>query len=372
MLQPGPLSDQHLVKLYDIFVSGFSLPEFEIVVLSINRSMDSVSTSKSERFFAVLKQSRREGWMIELTLAAHHRNPANAALAEFVRDHIGPEHVNPQSQQAVTAPADPFTVSFLRSNNSVPFVNRSDLRLHLRQMFDIENGPRIMAVDSSLQRCGKSYTVELIRFLARHHDQRTAYVNIVEEWRPGFGPGQLAELLAEQIGMDVSTMPAREAQVARWNKELCRWLTREINATGDFWWIVIDGLGQAPNRANNLDDFIHELATIIERDDQSMNRLVLISFAVNDLPLNLRARTLEEIIHDHIGIHHLSAFFSNQVEQFRSLHNLDGAELEEVPQTLTAWVQSKLEEYPEEDQPDAIEFLIVKAMKELNALVNEN
>ena len=372
MLQPVTISEQHLAVLHDILLDGFTLNDFELAVFSIDRTIDSVSNSQSERFFDVLKQARREGWIEALVKSLHHRKPGNVALCDFVRDHLGPEHLDPRSAQATSSTADPFAVSFLRSNNSVPFVDRVTLRRHLRQMFDIENGPRIMAVFSDIPRCGKSYTFELIRFLARHFDHRTAYIDINEEWTADFDPARLAELLADKIGADTDDMPAREAQMARWNKELCRWLMRKIYASGAFWWIVIDGLSQAPGLTVDLQDFIHELAALVEKEDRPMHRLVLISFSVDGLPINLRARAIEETIQDRIGLQELTDFFTSQVQRVKTERNLSDADVQDVPQTLASWVHDELDGYPPDEQPYALELLIVKAMEQLLSLASQN
>ena len=371
MLQAISIDDQKVVQLFDIFKDGFSLSEFEIVIMSIGRTMDSVADSTNVRFLDTLKQAKRQNWINDLVVAAHKRSPNNADLAVFVVENYGDAFLSPDSKPAHLANVDPFDVTFLRSNHSVPFVNRKPLRTQLRQMFDIENGPRLMAVTSDLEQCGKSYTYELIRYLALHHEQRTAYIDIIDEWTADFGPAQLAGLIAEKIGADPAQMPAREAQMARWNKELCRWLTREIRKSNEFWWVVIDGLSQAPNLTVDLQDFVHELAAMVEKEDQPSHRLILISFSKDGLPINLRARAIEDTIHDRIGLNELTSFFTAEVNRLSAQPGIDLSDENDAATTLASWVHAELNEYAPEEQPYALELLIVKAMEQLLTPANQ-
>ena len=365
------ITHEHLLDAFKIFQEGFTLQEFELVVVTCVAAPVSVSTEPAANISATLREALRSNWIDELILNGHNLKPGVSTLAGFVEEHFGSDHVNPASNFAVTAPDDPFGVTFLRNNESVPFVNRQPLRTHLRQMFDVDNGPRIMTVHSDLGQCGKSYSAELIRFLARHHDQRSVSIDIFEEWTAEFGPEQLARLLATEIGADTSALPAREAQMARWNRQLCSWINREIKSSGAFWWIVIDGFSKVSNLTTDLLDFIHEMAAVIEKEDRPMYRLVLISLSPEDLPINLRARVIEENIPGHIGKLELAEFFTQQVDRVKANHDLTDADVENVPQVLAEMVLDELTNLSEEERPFALELLIKNAMDQLEATIDQ-
>lgn len=365
-------------ELNDAFVGAFnSQSEFGMVLASIGKNFNTIAApgSNLDRYFQVITVALEEGWLDDLALIAHERKPTHPGLCAFIRQHFGDKHLQPECRAALIVPADPFEVRFLRSNRSVPFVNRVELREKLRSMFDIRNGPRVLAIHGESPKSGKTYSKELIRFLALNKDQHTAYVDINEEWVPDFGPLHLVRLLGKKIKADINRIPQREAQVARWNKELCKWLYDEIVASDLFWWIIIDGFNNIPRLSDDVEEFIYELVELIEDDAEQPQmhfRLVLIGYNAKEAQLNLlRNRAEQDVINSPIGLMELTCFFENQVDQFKAEHDLSDEDVAGIADDLANWVLEKLGELAEADRVDSLEGFIGEAMAQLRSLKDE-
>ena len=264
--------DDFLIELDEALRDAFNPPAFERF-LFFRLKLKVYDIAPQGTFvmvmYAVLKDAYSAGWIRDLIAAACVEVPLNPKVVAFVAKY--PEW-NPANQPK---PIDHYNACRLISNR--PFINRLKLRELLKKI-DAPNESRVLVVTGDPM-SGKTYTSEFIRYLTQNRqNQKAIYVDLD---RYTYTPGDLAEELGNKIRGSTLQMPKRfEEQPARWNHQLCNYVTSEvINTSPITWWFIFDGFRQLDTAT---DDFLHELVLAAEANLARL-RIVLLGYG-NELP----------------------------------------------------------------------------------------
>ncbi|MEZ4638675.1 MAG: effector-associated domain EAD1-containing protein [Caldilineaceae bacterium] len=293
-----------LRKLWDALLDAYPNPaDFDrMLFFRTGRRTDniaSVGATFQQRVYDVIVNAQSEHWMQDLAVGAHKDNPLHASLRAFVAATF-PDAVDMVG--ATVTNVDPTSAYFLREDRSLVFINRRDLRRGLQELVKRGSGPRILAVHSDLTRCGKTYTAELIRYVAHQRQEKYAYIDLREEISLGNGLQELVEQLGRKLGADIRTIPEKESLTARWVKNLVLWLLDQVNRSQSFWWIVFDSINQVSGLPNDVHDFISRFARQLEEEFDPACRLVLLSYRGEDqLPPDIGLRVVQDYIVNELG-----------------------------------------------------------------------
>jgi hypothetical protein len=363
------LDHRRLRQLYNALLATFTeRVEFErILLFSTGHSVDHLASDRaglSQAIFDVIKAAHSNNWIRQLVKGAHEHNATQPLLRQFVAETF-PDLLIGQDTGAESG--GNLLEAFLLGKGRL-FINRDQLRKGLGDLIQPGPGisPRIMTISSELGRCGKTYSHELIRFIALKRQDRVAYIDLIEEISLGSDLAQLMEQLAHRLDADRRNIPVQEAQTARWIRNLTVWLMDQINRSGQFCWLVFDGIDQVEALPQEIHDFIIRLAQQIEGEFNPACRLVLISYHSEQLPPTLRHRVVEEIIGQAVVPDQLRAFVTAHVQQLLSVDDGD-EEAREVAAAICDMVTDKLSTLPEESRPFAISRLLEEALQKLEA-----
>ena len=363
------LDHRRLRQLYDALLATFTeRVEFErILLFSTGHSVDHLASDRaglSQAIFDVIKAAHSNNWIRQLVKGAHEHNATQPLLRQFVAETF-PDLLIGQDTGAESG--GNLLDAFLLGKGRL-FINRDQLRRGLGDLIQPGPGisPRIMTISSELGRCGKTYSHELIRFIALKRQDRVAYIDLIEEISLGSDLTQFMEQLAHRLDADRRNIPEQEAQTARWIRNLTVWLLDQINRSGQFCWLVLDGIDQVEALPQEIHDFIIRLAQQIEAEFDPACRLVLISYHSKQLPPALRHRVVEEIIGQAVVPDQLQAFVTAHVQQLLGVDDGD-QEAREVAAAICDMVTEKLSALPEESRPFAISRLLEEALQKLEA-----
>jgi hypothetical protein len=204
--------------------------------------------------------------------------------------------------------ADHFEAVFVRGGQ--PFLDRRSLRQHLRALAT-PGGARILAVGGP-PRSGKTYTIELISYLA--DVQATAgdkfnilWVDLDDEATFLLSPGDLASAIVDKLPMRVEARPPKSD---RWVPELRDWIVREVKRSGGTWWLVLDNFHH-PDLPQDTRSLIGQLMVQADRAVPEL-RVVMLTHTPELLPAKLAGRILTEQTAS-VGPPELTAFFTQLV-----------------------------------------------------------
>lgn len=181
---------------------------------------------------------------------------------------------------------DKFEATVLRGNRV--FLNRAALRKAIREMVDPE-GRRILIVNGP-RGSGKTYTREFILDVTYNMpSHRVIYIDMDSS---DFGPAELAQTIAYQIGSDVGQIPvAADEPPLRAIQRLCNYLMAGFGRnTSITWWLIFDGFSR-PLRPDT-DELIRELTG---RTTSHGLRIVLLNYT-SQLTMQLSERAIREEI----------------------------------------------------------------------------
>jgi hypothetical protein len=323
------------------------------------------SATLPQVIFKVIEKAQSENWLQQLVVGAHQHNPRQLQLRQFVATTFPDEMIEVGSG---TSSDDPLAACFLSEDRSLVFIDRVELRKGLRELTRPGRIRRILAVHSDLNRCGKTYTAEFIRFVALQRQERVAYVDLREEISLGEGLQELVEQLGRKLRANTNEIPTQEALTARWIRNLVIWLIDQINRSGHFWWFVFDSINQVEGLPNEIHDFIVRLARQLEIEEfDPPCRLVLISYQGREqLPPEIGLRVVQDEIRNEVGPAQMQGFFEEQIRLLLG-EDANDDEVQATTATLCDVVRSKLNALPEGIRPYAISSMVSEALRELEA-----
>ncbi|MEM7131943.1 MAG: effector-associated domain EAD1-containing protein [Chloroflexota bacterium] len=319
--------------------------------------------------FSVIKEAQAWGWLGRLIEGAHQENPTNRKMRHFIKMHFSELLVAIAEDNE--GAADPLNANFLNEDRSMLFVDRLQLRKGLRELTGSGRTPRILAVHSDLEKCGKTYTKEFIQFVALRKEHRVAYIDIGEEIEFGSGLQDLVEQLARKLRADLSDLPPKESQTARWIRNLVHWLLDQINRTDLFWWLVLDSINQVEVLPKEIHDFIQRLALELDEEFDPPCRLILLSYQGKEqLPIEIRSRVVQDEIIEKPRPEQMRDLFAMQIRQLLG-EDAEDDEVQEMVDMLTDLLKSKLAPLPEIERPFVMSSLVRDVLQELEASLVE-
>ena len=246
----------------------------QFVSFRLEQSLDAISEGNlTDRAYSLIAWAEANGRLRELVEKATAYRPGNVTLAAVSSSTL--VYLDTLDAQSWDVPQDPFDACILRGRFA--FLDRADLRRSLREL-SAAQGSRTLVVNGA-SRSGKTYSLQLIAFLAdRLGLYRVIPIDLREEGAD-FGPKDLVTKLLNRMGRNSSVREIPEQQqqqAARWNRELCDWLLGEIRQTETTWWIVVDGVDQVQVHPDTL-DLIMKLVGAAETTESAL-RIVLLAF----------------------------------------------------------------------------------------------
>jgi len=322
------LSAADLTTLRKLVVDLFDLDDLTILVADLGYDIETIvgaGIDKEKAAFKVLTAANNDSWIDRFIAAFEAKKPNNPDVKAFVSS----------LTVAVAAAANPYGVCFADNR---PFVNRSTLRVTLRSL--ITGGPRILVVRGE-PRSGKTYTGNLIKYLASNVGFEVVTVNLVK-YAAGrdVSPVDIGDALARQMGLGKPPELGNE-QLSRWTLAYFDWLVGQLrprDGGAKTWWIVIDGF-QSISVPQAVNDFIDELAARVDATLLS-TRVTLISYE-RELPAEVGPIIAEDVTSE-ITVDDLSDFFM----QFYREQKPHMAEFEDHATTHAAEIAVMMETAP--------------------------
>jgi hypothetical protein len=228
---------------------------------------------------------------------------------------------------AIPAPAaagiDPYLVCLLGSGGRRPFLDRTELRTHLRELAR-ENGPRVLIITGPAQ-SGKSYSWYLIDHVKRVGAFSPIRVDLSSSaWSgPAAGPADVMGEVAYKLGWapPVADPTAQEDTQAR---TLRNWFLGRVRTETAGYWLIFDGL-DASTMTNAALRLVESLAIAAERGEAGELRVVLIAYS-GSLPQDVDPYTLRDPI-SAIGVAELRAFLERVALDAGQVVDDEGLEL---------------------------------------------
>lgn len=279
-LEPGDI-----FSLTNVLNDGYAnIADFGIVLASAGRSIDACSSAgelNRTRIFKSVETASREGWIASLLAGVEQDHVAgrprfragHPLLKEAARLRDLLDARAEEIELAAGGNPENALVVFSR-----PFINRSTFRVDLSHFANAGNS-KVFAITGP-RFSGRSHYWYLIRHYGETKSKaHLALVDLSERNVDACGPRKLMELLAGQMGLDVTSMPADSlAQDARICEKLTTWLigqSRAFAKKGENWWIGFDGLDK-PQTGQGAIDLMSDLAVAIENGLLKHTRLFLI------------------------------------------------------------------------------------------------
>ncbi|PYQ25968.1 MAG: hypothetical protein DMF56_25975 [Acidobacteria bacterium] len=270
-----------VTKLSDLVVALLTNAELTMLVAGLNDKLERISEPGNLQnvAFQAITAANNEGWIDKFLDAFRRKRPNDPDLGRFV------------ASLTIVAPAvvlDHYAVCFADNR---PFVNRIPLRQTLRIL--TMGGPRILVVRGE-PRSGKTYTSNLIKYLARQFGFELVRIDLVR-YAAGqdVSPVDLGTAIASQMGFAGAPAPGNE-QLARWTVAYFDWFVGQLRssaAQAKTWWVVIDGF-QSVSVPLAVDDFVDEFCARVDEALLSV-RVVLISYE-RDLPVEMAPIVTED------------------------------------------------------------------------------
>ena len=275
----------------------FTEATLDLELLKLNRGgLDKQVTTKAappERMMLLVGKANSEGWLRDLVKAVALARSNSDEVRAFTMKY---PDLDPARSPVLTNPWDTHQIF-----GGKLFIGRQLLRKYLKKI-EQPLGRKLLVVTSASRNIGKTYTTDLIRFVAQQRPlNKLTYIDLDLET---YDPGSLAHKLACDWNVDPETLPKQDKeQASRWIRHLtCFLVTDSPAANGMVRWIVLDGFREKVPSLE-VQEFIAQLAASIQSHDAF--RLVLINYT-QLLPLKVRpfsfADVVEKITDDEIAL----------------------------------------------------------------------
>lgn len=172
--------------------------------------------------------------------------------------------------------ADPLNQTVL--NNSIPFVNRKTLRLHLKRLATPGANLQPILVLNGASCCGKSYSTNYISHFSNIRSITAYRLSLDPQLGLSMGPREVAMDLVYMMGRPLTNMPAPETNLNLYARQLANWVLNEAaQIPGQHWFVLDNFRGDAllPETRNFLTALSDRITTGIFAQ---RCRLILIGF----------------------------------------------------------------------------------------------
>jgi hypothetical protein len=229
--------------LHDAFPTRAKLKLFADQCLGFNIE-DLGGDGLVELVHAFVIEMQRTGRLRDLATSAQGEAAGNSLLMAATGN-VLKQLDQADALQGYREPEDPFETCFVRPGR--PFIDREPLRAKLK-MLHIEVAPGLVVTGEP--HSGKSYSLRLVVHVASAYGARVADVDL-RLW--GYDPRGFAESILGTMGRSSRVADLPEAQTPRSVMQIAKFLVDEIRASGETWWIVVDGIdGDTPSDTRDL------------------------------------------------------------------------------------------------------------------------
>jgi hypothetical protein len=346
------LTGDEVAKLHAALISAFpTFDHLEMMVRfyfeeSLATILSNSDRSVSSAVFELIRWAESEGRVPELLRGALQGNPTNqvlVAVCSLLLLAIAQRQPSKHYQ-----PPNPYGTSLIPGGR--PFLGRRELRHALAQL----SQPRAegILVVNGPARSGKSYSIELIRYVT-HWDDKFLVAAVDVKWQSSgqIGPDELLRGIALQLGFRLDNFPGQRSQSSRWVRELADWFNGEVRQSGKTCWIVLDGFDHPDIPMETL-ELIHRLMLQAIRGSENL-RLILLQYSENQLPPDVRGNVLTESI-SAVTRADLEEFFTNILAHSDTQYSPSDiaplvdemlAKVPDDPSERTAWLGKSAETY---------------------------
>lgn len=221
-----------------------------------------------------------QGKLEALLDGAPQEVPGNAtlvAVCKLLLANLRQRHPPPWYQ-----PADHVQTCFLPGRRA--FIDRKELRRALKEL--IGGGSRVLAVNGP-RRSGKSYTLQLISYLASElQAYQYAVINLEQERTTQLSPEAMMESIGLQLALSDLTLPSQRREEPRRARILCDWLVGKNRQSARIWWVVLDGFHH-PDVPEPTRELIQYLVGWVAENVCDL-RVVLLTYTEDLLPVHVR------------------------------------------------------------------------------------
>ncbi|MFE2164211.1 effector-associated domain EAD1-containing protein [Streptomyces sp. NPDC059447] len=198
------------------------------------------------------------------------------------------------AQEPPAGGEDPYDVRVIGRDRPKAFIDRLELRSHLRDLLH-DNGGRVLVVSGD-RATGKSWTWYLISHVLSCLGHAAPYLVDLNIWAGApAGPGDVMGELTDQLGWDRCPIDPHESQDTLGRKLLSHFKGRMRHHDDADCWLVFDGL-DADDLTEPALRMIEGIATAAERREAGGRlRVVLIAYD-QDLPPHLATWVHHEVL----------------------------------------------------------------------------
>jgi len=284
---------------------AFNYFEFEQLLLRMDKRLTNFVAAAlpfPDQVAMLVGAANSAGWIGQLISEVKKARPNSQSIRNFLAN-------NPDWDPAASPPEEhPCDALFLLGGKS--FVGRDTFRGYLKAM-ERDNESKVLVITSDRRRVGKTYSRELVQYLAMRRNLATpVYLDLDEDT---YDPGTLAKRLGARLKIPGNVPDRAQQQAARWNQDLIEWLIPETPREKEpVWWIVLDGFStRIPSEETQ--DFIQQLT---QRVQSRVNfRLILVNYTY-PLPLGVGGFFFKDKV-DPVTPAELQAFLSRVHRQKR-------------------------------------------------------
>ena len=334
----------------------YSPAELRTLLQTLDRRFDDYVVQQAtfpDQIALLVATANGNAWITELVVAVLRGRSEASQVRAFLASH--PDW-DPSRAATIDDPCDALEVL-----GGKKFIGRAAFRKFLKLM-NRPTGKKVLIIRSDLRKVGKTYSTVLIEYVRNRRPQSNlAYVDLDTD---DFSSGSLALKLAQELGIDTSTIPQQgQQQAARWNQELAAWLIPSTPPDLRVWWIVLDGFRQKiPSEATQ--DLVAQIAQRVQGTET--RRLVLVNFTYR-LPLAVDAFAYKETV---------VAIAADEVEVFLSkIHErkYGSPPTSEALSEYVAGVYEKFDQYTQEYPDEAgNQLLLHKAVTDTVDVILED
>ena len=262
-----------MVEFGDAVYKIYDFDELEKLLRRLNQDLGKLVANKGfdKQVAEIVGIANSQGWLPQFVSLVLKDRGNTQAIKDFLT--ANPDWDLTRSPSA----ADPCET--LRVIGGRSFVGRKKLRGFLKEMNKL-TGKKVLLVNSDHSKVGKTYSKDLVDFLA---DSRECPVVYLDLDTASYDPIRLTRELGARMAVDLSAIPDQGSeQASRSNHDLVSLLIPPTPRPGcKECWIILDGFKKIPSEATR--ELIAQLTQAVQgRKDF---RLLLINYQW--LPINL-------------------------------------------------------------------------------------
>jgi len=191
-------------------------------------------------------------------------------------------------------PPDPMNATIL--STGAPFVNRSELRRHVRRLATEAARAQPILVVNGGPKLGKSYSAAFLDHFSQQEDAIvTHHLQLDPDTAQDTGPEEVARDLVWKMGRSVDGMPRPQTNKKRYVQDLANWVLNEAARSDTRHWFVMDNFQGDLLRADTRDLLVALSSNLLTGVYTSRCRLILLGFDRSTLTVDSARVEAEEV-----------------------------------------------------------------------------